>query len=49
MGTEGSSQAVKRPVREADHPLPSTAEMKEWQSYTVVPQNVFTVCVQLRE
>jgi hypothetical protein len=30
MGTRGSFPGVKRPEREADHSLPSSAEVKEW-------------------
>jgi len=30
VGTRGSSLGVKRPVREANHSLQSSAEVKEW-------------------
>jgi hypothetical protein len=33
---------VKRPRREADHPLLSTVEVKNVWSYTSTPANVFT-------
>jgi hypothetical protein len=33
-GTRGSFPGVKRPVREADHSLPSSAEVKNAWSYT---------------
>jgi P2-related tail formation protein len=49
MVTKGYSQVVKRPVREANHPLPSTAEMKEWWSHNFIPQHAFKARVQLRE
>jgi len=32
---------VKRPKREANHPTPSTAEVKNAWSYTSTPQYVF--------
>jgi hypothetical protein len=37
MGTRGSFPGVKRPGREADHPPPSSAEVKNAWSYTSIP------------
>jgi hypothetical protein len=36
MGT-GSFLGVKRPGHGADHPLPSSAEVKKEESYTFIP------------
>jgi hypothetical protein len=42
MGARGFSQGVKRPVSEADHSPPSSAEVKEWvQLYLHSPQYAF--------
>jgi hypothetical protein len=37
------SLGVKRPGSEADHPLPSSADVKNAWSYTSTPQYVFMV------
>jgi hypothetical protein len=41
MGTRGSSLGVKWPGREADHSLPSDAEVKNAWNYTSIPPYVF--------
>jgi hypothetical protein len=41
MGTGTLSLGVKRPGCEADHSLPSSAEVKNAWSYTSTPQYVF--------
>jgi hypothetical protein len=43
MGTRDSFPGVKRPEREADQSLPSSAEVKNAWSYTSTPQYAFTV------
>jgi hypothetical protein len=37
IGTKGSSLGVKRPGREANHPHPSSTEVKNAWSYTSSP------------
>jgi len=37
MGTEISFPGIKRPGREADHSLPSSADIKNVWSYTSTP------------
>jgi hypothetical protein len=41
MGTGGSSPGVKRPVREADHSPPTSAEVKKMWIYTSTPPHFF--------
>jgi hypothetical protein len=41
MVTGGSSPGIKRLKREADHSLPSRAEVKNARSYTSIPPYVF--------
>jgi len=41
MSTKGSSLGVEQPGRQADHSLPSSAEVKNACSYTSSPQYVF--------
>jgi hypothetical protein len=40
-GTGGSFPEVKRPGRETDHPLPTSAEVKDIWIYTSSPPYVF--------
>jgi hypothetical protein len=37
MGTRGISLGVRRPVREADHSLPSSVEVKNMWNYISTP------------
>jgi hypothetical protein len=48
MGTRDFSVGVKRPRREADHSPPSSAEVKNAQSYTSAPQYAFVVWCQVK-
>jgi len=41
MGTKGSFPGIKRPGREADHSLPSSAYIKNAWSYASTPQYAF--------
>jgi hypothetical protein len=41
MGTEGTFPGVKWPGRESYHSPPSSAEVKEWGSYTSTPPYAF--------
>jgi hypothetical protein len=48
MGTRGSFLKGKRPGREADHPPPSCAEVKNVWSYTFPPQYAFIARCSLK-
>jgi hypothetical protein len=49
MGTGGSYPGVKRQGSEADHPSPSSAEVKRAWSYDSTPQYVFMACCVIKQ
>jgi hypothetical protein len=48
MHTGGSYPGVKRPLREADYSLPSSAEVEDARSYTSIAQYVFMAWCLIR-